>query len=381
MNEIRVGMTGGGTGGHIYPLIAVSQKLQELAGERGLAARIRYFGKAGSYAAAFSDSGVEISSVVSSKLRRYFSPANVLEFPKFIAGFFEALFKLLVFMPDVLFSKGGPGALAVILAARFYRIPVIIHESDSVPGLTGVVSARFAQKIAVAFAGASRYFREQDQPKIALLGNPIRSELLKSGAGKEEAKESLGFNPKYYVILALGGSQGSTRLNEFLLDNAEPLAKMAQVLHQTGVKNYGEIARELKISLRYAGEEEKKSYRAVPYLEQDMKTAMTAADLIVSRAGAGAIFEIAALGKPSILIPLTESAKDHQKMNAYEYSKTGAAVVIEEENLLPHVFQGIVFDLINHPEKLKEMGERAGHFSKPDAAENIAKEIFILALR
>lgn len=382
MKTIRIALTGGGTGGHIYPLIAVVEKLERISVEKGLLMEIRYFGPNDMFRPALEDAGVKISTVFAGKIRRYFSFLNIVDIPKIGIGFFQALFKMYRFMPDVLFSKGGSGAFPMVLVAWFYRIPVIIHDSDAQPGLNNLFSARFAKRIAVSFEKALSYF---DAKKTACVGNPIRDSLLSGKPEQKFAKEKLGFDPEKPLVLFWGGSQGAKRINDLVITDLKNLINETQVLHQTGITNFSEVQRLSKSIIPKAlpkenisGDmpiKEAVSYLPVPYLEQvELKLALAAADLVVARAGSN-IFEIAAYSKPSILIPLPESANDHQRVNAYEFGKTGAAKVIEEANLLPGIFMNEIKNTLENKELLGRMSLASGNFFRPQAAEVLAEEI------
>jgi UDP-N-acetylglucosamine--N-acetylmuramyl-(pentapeptide) pyrophosphoryl-undecaprenol N-acetylglucosamine transferase len=389
-------MTGGGTGGHIYPLVAVAAELQVLAGQaginpvrgregsqrtstsNGINLEIRYLGSCGPYKELLELNNIRVGKIVESKLRRYFSLANFIDGPKFIFSLFQALFKTFWFMPDVVFSKGGPGALAVVLASRFYRIPVIVHESDTVPGLTNLISGRYAKLVAISFESAAAYFPKKD---VVLTGNPIRTYLL-SGLDKESKENNkgfLGFDPKSPLILVIGGSQGAAAINEFVLDNLPRLLSFTQILHQTGRNNYDAVLTRLE-SIGGLTEEIKGRYRPVGYFENDIRTAFIASDLVVSRASAGSIFEIAAFGKPSMLIPLPPevAANDHQTKNANAYAASGAAIVIEQTRLTPDLFLDQLHKLLEDQRELAKISEAARRFAKPEAASNLAKIILKL---
>lgn len=369
-SSLRVLLTGGGTGGHIYPLVSVAEELQS----QGLKIEVSYVGSPGQFRSVLAEQGISIATVYGSKLRRYFSVLNILDLPKFFISVFQALFHVFWIMPDVLFSKGGPGSLPVVLACRFYRIPVLIHESDAVPGRANLLAARFANRIGVSFFSTQDYFRDRN---VAVVGNPIRTFLLKDRDNQEFSKRYFGFTPEKPLLLVLGGSQGSVRINEFILNSLELLIRDFQVLHQAGVKNFDELRREADFSMKDFHPEERARYKPMAYFKEDIKEALVAADLVVSRAGAGSIFEIAAFGKPSILIPLSEGVD--QRANAYEYSKTGAAAVLEEQNLLPNVFAGQLKRIFAEPGKRKDMAEAASQFARPNAARLIAEGLIELA--
>ncbi|MBI2592991.1 MAG: UDP-N-acetylglucosamine--N-acetylmuramyl-(pentapeptide) pyrophosphoryl-undecaprenol N-acetylglucosamine transferase [Candidatus Colwellbacteria bacterium] len=375
MPKFRVLVTGGGTGGHIYPLVAVVSELQILASTMRIDAEIRYLGSFGPYRDLLRDNDIKAQGIVESKLRRYFSLENFIDGPKFIVGFLQALSRLFWFMPDAVFSKGGPGAMAVVLAARFYGIPVIIHESDAIPGTTNLICGRFAKIVTVAFSGAAKYFPGKE---VIVVGNPIRRYLFSDVITPKKAKGFLEFNPELPLMLVLGGSQGAVRLNEFILDNLPDLLNVTQIFHQTGKKNYQPVVNEVDFVLSKLPEETIKRYRPIDYFEKDIRTALMAADVVLSRAGAGGIFETAAFGKPSILIPLPEAASGHQAANAYDYAASGAAIVIEESNLTPELLLHELKGLLGNQNRLSEMSQAAIAFSKPDSASNLAKIILKL---
>ena len=369
--NLKIVLTGGGSGGHVYPLIAVVEAISKMAIQEKRIVELHYLGPKDEWSERLKSFGIETHSIIGAKLRRYFSPLNFFDFFKFFIGLVQALGKLLFLMPDVIFSKGGTGGLAVIIAGWFYRIPIVIHESDAVPGATNSASAKFASKICVSFDAALAHFNPK---KTILTGNPIRSEILGDLMMQRDAKEHLGFNPAGSFTLILGGSQGSERINNFILSNLEAILKETQVLHQTGRNNYEEVRR---LSQTF----DKSRYKALLYLEKELKAALTAADLVISRAGSGVIFEAAALGKPMLLIPLKGSANDHQRANAYEVMKTGAAVVIEEQNLLGTIFLNQLRQILSNPDVSNKMSAAARQFFKPSAAEVIAREIFGLAIK
>lgn len=373
---MRIMFTGGGTGGHIYPLLAVADEIKRQAKEP---VEMTYIGPRSPLNTEFSSRGIRIFSLLSSKLRRYAAIDNLLDVPKFFISIFQALLWLYIEMPDVLFSKGGPGAFAAVLAAWFYRIPIIIHESDAVPGLTNRLSSFFATKIALSFASASESF---SQKKIAVTGNPIRPGILADRPPISAAKKDLGLNPDLPLLVVLGGSQGSRTLNAFIIENLKELLAEVQIFHQYGPAN-GRLVEDLLDSpLKSLEAALWVRYKSVPYLElPELVRALAAADLVLSRAGSGAIFEIASFGKSSLLVPLPGSANDHQRANAYEYATAGAAAVFEENNLAVHLVLGKIKELLTRPERKQKMEEAAKRFFIPDAAEIIAKETLLLGWR
>lgn len=376
--KIRILLTGGGTGGHIYPLAAVAREMQKILIEKGYQPDIRYFGDPENFDLYLKSFDMRVTYIVSSKMRRYASILNFLDFFKFFVGLIQALWKIYWFMPHAAFSKGGPGALGVVKVCRFYAIPVVIHESDAVPGITTRLTARSAEIIEIAFGAAKKYLNSKAD--IRLVGNPVRAELEVIDSNPI-IKADFGFNPKEPVVLFVGGSQGAEKINSFVLENLSILAKKFQIIHQVGQKNYADYRNESDFVLKAFDQTLKGRYFFAPYFEANLAKAYGAADIIVGRGGAGLIFEAAAAGKPTILVPLAESANDHQVHNAYEYERSGAAVVVEEENLLPSVIIGEIDRIFKNPAERERMAAAAKKFFIPNSARTIANDVLSLIFR
>ncbi len=269
-------------------------------------------------------------------------------------------------MPDVVFSKGGAASVPVVLAARFYRIPVLIHDSDSVAGRANAWLGKWVQRVAIAYPSAARYF---PAGKTALTGNPVREEIL-SGS-KERARERFGLDPQKKTLVLFGGSQGAYGLNNALL-RILPLLLMkgVQIIHQTGsnhLKGVLALAAELGVPT------ESGSYHPIDFLSaEEIGDVLAVADIVVSRAGAGSIAEIAACRKALVLVPLPSAANDEQRKNAYDIAEIGGALVLEEANLGEHLFLENLENLLNNDDLRAEMGEKLHVFYHPDAAERIA---------
>ena len=386
MKKIRILLVGGGSGGHIYPLMAVAQKIRYFAGTNsGYYLDLRYFGDASGYEDMIKENGIKYSYVVSSKLRRYFSLENFVDFFKFFIAIFQSLFKVFLFMPNVVFSKGGPGSLPILFVCKFFAIPIVIHESDSAPGLTNLISGKMSKKIFLAFESARKYFPNRN---VEVVGNPVRDELI-MGKGdsspaiteiqKREAKKQFGFDLERPVLFILGGSQGAVVINDFVLKNIESLSVKFQVLHQVGSSNFDDYKKDYDLLSKTLPDLVKKSYKFYPYFEDNLKSAYIAADLVLARAGAGTIFEIAYFGKPSILIPLPDAANDHQVLNAFEFEEAGATFDIEQENFLSHLVLVQLETLISKTENLKSMSKSASAFYRPFSSETIAAHLLSFA--
>ncbi|MBI5079570.1 UDP-N-acetylglucosamine--N-acetylmuramyl-(pentapeptide) pyrophosphoryl-undecaprenol N-acetylglucosamine transferase [Candidatus Wolfebacteria bacterium] len=378
---IKIVITGGGTGGHLFPLVAVSRKINEICRAENLGEpEIYYLGPG-----LFLESSLEreamnfhYSVLVTGKWRRYFSFKNFIDLFKIGIGIVQALWKVWLIMPDVIFSKGGYGSVAAVFAGWLYRIPIIFHDSDSVPGLANRLMAPFATLIAVSFGEAANYFPEN---KTYFTGEAVRDAFF-APPDLEKARALLHLTTKKPVILALGGSQGAQKINDIILDILPNLLKVAEVIHQTGDENYNAVFKESRVVLEGLSDEELISYHPVNFLlEPEYVAAIQTADLVISRTGAGSIFEISAAGKASILIPIANSPGDHNRRNAYLFADDGRAEVIEEANLTPNLMLSVIRSILNNPEKRKTMEEKAKQFATPDAAKLIAQALINLIPR
>jgi len=358
--------TGGGTAGHIYPLLSIARELRKSYPFAGF--EFWYLGPKDKFAKnILSHEGIRIKTVMSGKMRRYFSFQNILDFIKIPIGILQAFYHIFVFSPDVIFSKGGYGSIPTILAGWFLQTPIFLHESDVVPGIANRIASKFAVEIFISFSiEETDYFPSQ---KMLSVGNPVRSEILKGD--EKEAKRFFKLMGGKPIILIMGGSQGARRVNDKILAVLSEMINDFEIIHQTGQKNFQQVQKESRVVLT---ESARKYYHPVPWLDvKHLANALKVASLVVSRAGSGSIFEIAVNAKPCILVPLEGSAQDHQVRNAYAVSQRGAAMVIEEPNFRPHfVLERIKF-LFNNPKKMADLSQKAKEFSRPQAAKVIAE--------
>lgn len=371
---MKILLTGGGSGGHFYPVIAVAAAIRKVAkAEKILDPEIYYLAPRPYDKRALFDLGIIYRRTTAGKIRRYFSLLNIIDIFKAIWGSFKAVFQVYSIYPDVIFGKGGFVSFPVMFAARLLRIPVIIHESDTVPGKVNKWAGKFATKIALSFPEAAEYFPKD---KVALTGNPIRNEILHPV--REGSRDFLKIEENLPIVLILGGSQGAQLINEHVIDALPVLLEKYYVLHQTGAANYKITTETVNVVLQ----NNDKKYRYRPYDNLDpltLRMAAGAASIVVSRAGS-TIFEIAAWGLPSILIPITSSNGDHQRKNAFSYARTGAAVVIEEANLSSHILRAEIDRILEREEENQKMIEKTAEFRRLDAAEKIAHEIISIGL-
>ncbi|MDO8470801.1 MAG: UDP-N-acetylglucosamine--N-acetylmuramyl-(pentapeptide) pyrophosphoryl-undecaprenol N-acetylglucosamine transferase [bacterium] len=367
---MKIALTGGGTGGHLVPLVAfIRETRRQWRGKDEL--RFSYIGPKDDFVQVLlSHEGVDIKAVATGKLRRYGGVGPIIQnivdlFFRMPWGVLQSLWMLFLLSPDMMFSKGGYGALPPMIAAWVLRIPMFLHESDSRPGLANLICGRFAMKIFTSFPQTLDF----PDSKVIHVGNLVRKEIL-SGS-KEEAKSLFHVVGDKPLLLILGGSQGSQRLNDMVLAMLDQALSEFEIIHQVGEKNLEQMQKEARVMINPALEQ---YYHAVPFLrEVDLRHAYAAASLVISRAGSGVLFELAALGKPSILIPLPEAAQNHQIRNAYDYAKTGAAIVLEEPNLTPHFFMEKLRQLFSQSGELEKMSTAARSFARPDAAEIVSR--------
>lgn len=359
---MKIGFVGGGTGGHFYPLIAVAHELAQDTNQPEL----YYFGPAPYDEAELRRYNITYIYCPAGKLRRYFSIQNFIDVFRNFFGVFSALGKLFFIYPDVIFSKGGYTSVPILLAARFLRIPVVIHESDAVPGRANTLAKKQARYIGIAHDDVAEYFPPE---KTALVGIPLRPAIMNIPT---EPFTALGIPNDKPLILVTGGSSGAERLNNALLLTLEELLPQYRIFHQTGTENVEEMRLTVKSLLA-----NKPGLQEHYYLEGKVDAStfanlLAAATIVITRAGSTTLFEIAHYGKPAIVIPIPEDISRDQRSNAYAYARTGAATVIEEANLTRHLLVEEINTIIQDPNKQRTMSAAAREISFPDAAQKIA---------
>lgn len=361
---------GGGTGGHVYPLIAVARALKA----RQADIRLRLLGDGPYLARAAKEVGIPYRAIIAPKLRRYASAGNIFDLFKIPFALAQSLWQIFWYMPDMVFAKGGYTSMFPTIAARFFRIPVYLHESDSVPGLSNRLLAKRSKLIFTAFSSADQYFAQMGKPTM-LVGNPVRSQVL--GVDHAAGLSALQLAADKKTLFITGGSQGAQQINDLMLNGLVQLVQKGwNVIHQTGEQNFGDVKKTVE---QYIADGKDSygpllaaQYRVYPFLdESQMAAAYGAADIVVSRAGAEALSEIALVGKPAIVIPLAGSAGDHQMHNAAEFAKYGA-VVIDGANATPQILISQIERLADPAIRAQVVGQITG-FAKPDSADKIAQ--------
>jgi UDP-N-acetylglucosamine--N-acetylmuramyl-(pentapeptide) pyrophosphoryl-undecaprenol N-acetylglucosamine transferase len=365
---VTVAFTGGGTGGHIYPGLAVAAELKKRCAAQGRELKIFWLGShADMDRAIVEGAGLEFFGIPAGRLRRYFSLKTIPDFFKVAAGFFAARTILKKERPALLFSKGGFVSVPPCAAAASLKIPVFTHESDFSPGLATRLNTRFALKtgggIFTAYQDTARFLPAAAKYRITVSGNPVRSEFRSASPAAGRAFLKVGENER--ILLVLGGSQGAKEVNELVRAALPALTRHYTVVHQTGCADWELPAQE--------------RYRPYPYLKAEMPQVLAAAELVLGRSGAGTVWESAALGKPMILIPLSGSGtRGDQVENARFFEKAGAALVLLGQDANPQKLADTVSALAEDPQQRERQAAASKKAGGIDGAGIIAESIFKL---
>ncbi len=371
---MRVLISGGGTGGHIYPALAVATLLQE-----HYQAEVLYLG---------SDDGLEeelvpaagfrMETIKAGKLRRYLSWKTLKGVGRVPVGIVQAVGIVRRFRPHVAFTSGGYVAVPAALASRLSGVPLLIHQQDVPPNLSNRLIAPLATRISVAFADSVPYFAAR---KTLHLGNPVRQAILdirQVEPGK--ARQQLGFAAELPMLLVTGGSQGARRLNQVVARSLPELLRFCQVLQISGNGLFEETRVLAEQCMEPLGAAIQQRYRLVPYMSDEMPTALQAASLVACRAGAATLSELAVLEKPNILVPLPPAiGGSPQEVNADAFARRGATKVIRNEALEPEMFVEQVRNIITQPARLGQMIDGLRSFARPEATQDIARAVIKIA--
>lgn len=353
---MRILIVLGGTGGHIYPGLALGEKLRKRNNEVILVGKKRGIGER-----IAQESGFSFFQIVGEGLVRGFSLKVIRFLGKFIQGFFQSIQIFRCFRPDIVVGMGGYLAFPVVLAAKISRITCAIHEQNVLPGLTNRILAKIVNIITVSFKETKRYFPSK---KTFLTGNPVRKSIL--SCARSEGVRKLNLVEGKKNLLVFGGSQGAHSINLATvkaLNFLTPLRKKIQIIHIVGIEQFSEIREEY----------EKRDYSScvLPYLLH-MEYAYSCCDLVISRSGASTVAEIIAKGLPSILIPYPYATAGHQKTNAEFLSKRGACLLIEDDQLTGEILADIIIHLIDDQAELRGMADNTRRLSIDDAATRMA---------
>ncbi len=371
---MRILISGGGTGGHVYPALAIATLLQEL-----YQAEILYLG---------SDDGLErelvpaagfrLATIKAGKLQRFLSWRTLKGIGRVPIGIAQAVGIVRRFHPHVTFTSGGYVAVPAGLASKLNGVPLLIHQQDVPPNLANRLIAPLATRVSVAFAESVPYF---SAGKTLHLGNPVRQAILDiRQIEPEKARQQLGFVAELPLVLVTGGSQGARHLNQVVARSLPELLQFCQVLQISGKRSFEETHVLAEQCMEPLDEEARRRYRLVPYMSDEMPMALQAASLVACRAGAATLSELAVLEKPNILVPLPPAiGGSPQEINAEAFARRQAAQVIRDEALHPEMFVEQVRNIITQPARLEQMINGLRSFARPEATQDIAQAVIKIA--
>ncbi|MAF13958.1 MAG: hypothetical protein CMI53_03625 [Parcubacteria group bacterium] len=347
---MRIIFSGGGTIGSVSPLIAIYEEIKTNQPQ----AEFLWLGtRNGPEKKLISSYQIPLKQIFSGKLRRYFSLKNFIDPILIFFGFWQAIFIVLKFRPDSIISAGGFVAVPVIWAGWILRRPILIHQQDIRPGLANKLSAPFASIVTVSFKQSLRDFNTK---KVHWVGNPVRLDIL--SGNRDQGIKYFKLDPSFPTVLVIGGGTGALNLNNLILNNLKELVEFCQIIHLTGGKTK-KVAQHSR-------------YHEFSFLTSELKNAYAAADLIISRAGMSTLSEIAALQKPSIIIPISNS---HQQENANEFFRNNAVITLDQKNLNNKDFTQTVKELLNDSAELSNLSRNISKVMPGGAAEKIVKMI------
>ncbi len=374
---------GGGSGGHVVPIVAVFKEILKKNSKVELHfwCDKKFAPQAKKIMTDSFGKRVKISKISSGKLRRYNHltfwqhltiPSvvfgNLIDIFRNIAGIFQSFCKLIFWQPDVIFCKGGFVCVPVGISAWILRIPIVIHDSDAHPGLANRIISKFAKRIAT---GAPLEFYNYPKEISKYVGIPVLENFKKySKEERDNFKVELGFSKNKPLVLVTGGGLGAARLNNAVVSKGGELSKSAQIVLISGVSQFDELKRKT--------EGFSKDFCLLSFVSKDMWKFLAAADLVVARAGATSNLELAALHKPTILVPNARLTGGHQLKNAQVYQKSNAVKIVPDDEIEknPEILSDEILRTLENPEGMLKLGEEFSKFAKPNAAKDVVEMIF-----
>lgn len=373
---MRIVIAGGGTGGHVTPALATIAALREQLVGQPL--DLLWVGTAdGVERRIAQEHSVPFAAIQAGKLRRYLSLENLIDLGRLPIGVLQAITALRRFRPDIVFSTGGFVSVPTVMAAGLLRLPVLIHEQTAQFGLANRLNLRFATTVALPYE-ASRAFVPQTKARVVVTGNPVRAELRQGECA--EGARLLGLNPSLPTIYATGGARGARAINTTIAALLPELVQRYQVIHSCGVQDVSPTLAELRELKNQLPAEQRERYIALDFVGAELPHVYAFADLVIGRAGAGTVAELAALGKPAILIPLPGTGGDEQTKNARLLADVGGAIMLPEAELTPARLLSLLTELLDPAsvDRLTQMGVAARTQAPPDAAAALARELLQL---
>lgn len=369
---LRLAITGGGTGGHVLPALAVVDDLRQ----RGALADLIWIGSSeGVESQAADEAGIRFFAIPTGKLRRYLSLRNLTDAARIPLGVLAARRALAAFRPDVVLSTGGFVSVPAVVAARGIA-PVLTHEQTAILGLANRINARFADVLAISHS-QTESLAARLHGCVVVTGNPIRTSL--TAGDRSRGLQHLGFEADLPVVYVTGGARGASPINQRIAALLPGILEQAQIVHQTGPLSANADASNLSERKETLPEAVRHRYHVVEFLGEELPDIYAVADLVVGRAGAGTIAELAYVGLPAILVPLPGARGDEQAVNARVLGDIGAAVVIDQQNATPERLQMEILALLEDPDRRARMATAARTIARPDAAARLTEELLSLA--
>ncbi len=371
-DALRLVIAGGGTGGHVLPALAVMEELRE----RHLAIQPLWIGSTtGVERESAQRAGIPYRAIATGKLRRYLSTQTPVDAVRIPLGAAQAWRHLRRHRPRVVLSTGGFVSVPTVLAAARLA-PILTHEQTAILGLATRINARFADVLAVSYDETAALAASRHQ-RVVVTGNPVRASLQRGDAGR--ARAHFGFTDDLPLLYVTGGARGATPLNERIAALLPNLLHHCQILHQTGPASANADAAHLARLRQDLPEPLRARYQVLEFVRDELPDVYAAAELVLGRAGAGTVAELAYLGKPAVLIPLPGAGGDEQTRNGRLLAEADAAILVPQDEATPDRLEDVLRTLLGDRERLATMGEQARRIGRPDAAARLADEILRLA--
>ncbi len=363
----RILLTGGGTGGHVYPALAVADRGCNSAGAR---IELLYVGtKSGLERGIVEKAGLPFTSIDAGAVRGRSLISGMAGIARTVHGIVQARRIVGAFRPDVVLATGGFVCVPVVLAARIAGVPTVVYLPDLRPGWAVRFLSRVATAVAVSFDEVRPFIASR---RVYVTGYPVRPDLLRWD--QTEARRVLAIPETARVVLVMGGSRGARSINEAVRQGIRRILEQAWVIHATGPTNFREVEQQ-RVELP---EELRERYRLYPYLDDDLAPAMASATLVICRAGASTLGELPAVGLPGLLVPYPYAGA-HQRLNAEFLAARGAVEIVDDEAARAGGLVDAVLALLERPDKLARMAEAARRLARPDAADQLFRLIIDLA--
>ena len=360
---MKILITGGGTGGHIYPALAIAKRIKEDYSY----AKILYVGtKTGMEADLVPKEGIDFKAIRVKGFTRKISLDTIKSVKELVLGLNDAKKVINDFKPDLVIGTGGYVCGPIVLIAALKKIPTMIHEQNAFPGVTNRILSRFVDRIAGSFEESKNHFKNTS--KLVITGNPIRKDII--NVNKNLAYKDLNINKNIPFILSFGGSGGQKKLNDSIMEviKLNQSNEDIQILHVTGKRHYENFIKGLKdkgVEIK-----DSKNIKVIPYLFE-MPKAQSIADIIITSGGAISISEITAMGVPSIIIPKAYTTDNHQEFNARALDEKGAGVMVLEKDLSGQKLNTLIWELLRDENRLNIMARNSKKLGKIDATDKI----------